>query len=809
MLRSLLSQLGFRSKEAADQVQKQYEACRRDGTSATIKQLSATLKTTLHRLSSVTIVIDALDECDSPKDVIAWLKNLHEEHIGSLHLLITSQKYGLLDDTICCWSRQDQLYCIGTDDVDQDIRRYVHARLFQTEEFQHWIPHGNLREEVENRILEQVNGMFRLAACQLDELSKCLDRPRLMVALDNLPESLQEIYNRILGTIVQSQRHRETLLLLQFLTWSEEPLTIGVMVDAITVRLGDSPAFKKENRLFQLKHIILDCSSLVSVVSVSELHQQDSAQQQIHLAHSSVKEYLRSPNLAEPFDQHVEEVYARGLIARTCISYLISLPVEHFWYPAKEEFPFTAVASSWMEHAKAAEATDDALVQLILQLYRSEHARLGTISSSSLLDAGVHSRKYSKIRVSRSGRKYPSNLLWESPLQHGSYWGLQTVVRILLEACADVNPCNSNDSPLFCASRNGHVNVVRLLLENNANVNGNIDETNQIPLLAASSGGHLETARLLVQHGASIYARSSRRGNGFTSAAKHCHIELLRFLLEQDLSLQIKAQPVDQGQRLSVVDKDLSTNSWRLDYCVHQELLRRLPGRRGKALLLRPKDPICTHWCLQPALKSAMCSGSLAAVEMLLEHGAVPSGCRHVYNGETRPLQPLRFVIRNVMGSNFGRTINLLRAKGAEFDARTFREDILRGLEWRARRGTIADVESLLELAADVTFDTQELTHVRVLAMNCNSEVADLLLELGAKDVSDELSVEDDTPEQVVEKEADERFTVSEISQSGDQSTLKEGSGLSRAEVKSWVESQITSADRLVVRTGKSYVDRN
>lgn len=159
MLRSLLFQLGSRSKEAAEQVQKMYEECRRDNTSATIKQLSATLKAILHKLSSITVVIDALDECDSPSDVIAWLKDLHEEHIDSLHLLITSQRYGSLDDAICCWPRQDQLYCVGIDDVNQDIRSYVHARLFQTKEFQHWVPHWNLQEEVENRILKQVNGM--------------------------------------------------------------------------------------------------------------------------------------------------------------------------------------------------------------------------------------------------------------------------------------------------------------------------------------------------------------------------------------------------------------------------------------------------------------------------------------------------------------------------------------------------------------------------------------------------------------------------------------------------------------------------
>lgn len=204
-----------------------------------------------------------------------------------------------------------------------------------------------------------------------------------MMALDNLPETLQEIYNRILGTLEQSPRYREVLIMLQFLTWSETPLSFGAMIDALTVRLEESPAFETGNRLFDLKYVILDCSSLVSVIGVSETHQQDHKQQEIHLAHSSVKEYLRSRHLARPFDQLSEEIHARGSIAQTCIGYLMSLPIDQFWDPNQNEFPFAAIASHWMEHAKVAEATDDTLVQLILKLYQLESARLGTSGGNS------------------------------------------------------------------------------------------------------------------------------------------------------------------------------------------------------------------------------------------------------------------------------------------------------------------------------------------------------------------------------------------------------------------------------------------
>jgi len=50
-----------------------------------------------------------------------------------------------------------------------------------------------------------------------------------MTALNGLPRTLQEIYHRILNALEQSPRHTEVLLMLQFLTWSEIPITIEAL----------------------------------------------------------------------------------------------------------------------------------------------------------------------------------------------------------------------------------------------------------------------------------------------------------------------------------------------------------------------------------------------------------------------------------------------------------------------------------------------------------------------------------------------------------------------------------------------------
>lgn len=559
-----------------------------------------------------------------------------------------------------------------------------------------------------------------------------------MMALDNLPKTLQEIYNRILGTLEQSPRCREVLLMLRLLTWSETPLTFGAMIDALTVRPEESPAFEKGNRLFNLKHVILDCSSLVSVIGASETHQQDHKQQEIHLAHSSVKEYLRSRHLARPFDQLSEEVHARGLIAQTCIGYLMSLPIDHFWDPDQYQFPFAAIASHWMEHAKVAEATDDTLVQLILKLYQLQSARLGTAKGNNKLynhtegngkleykdwNNGLYDYMYKSFATPLPYQK-DLGVLYEGPLTHASYWGLGTVVHRLLEAGTDVNADQCSDNPLHAAAFHGHDSVVKMLLANGANVNGTNDGQFSIPLVATSFNGHVKTAQILLQHGASIYGRSMRGNDAFGMASMSPHPEFLRFLLHSRLLLEQSSDTITNA------NKELHLMNRRPGRCVH-----RAQDQRGHSAemvaILQDLDHPCTHFCLHEALIGALSLCDFACVETLIDCGADPCGCRHDC-GNARPEQPLLVAIVRTWGPDTRRILELLRENGAELDGKAPRSELLEALYSRAF-GQPSEMRFVLELLGDTVVDVQELNELRQRAIDRRQdEAAELFLELGA-----------------------------------------------------------------------------
>src|SRR5438067_2519706 len=109
---------------------------------------------------------------------------------------------------------------------------------------------------------------FRWAACQLDALEICLEYRTLQNALASLPKTLDETYSRILHGI-PSEYKQNVIRILQFLTYSERPLSIEEAVDAIAVDVEGDQYFNARDRMPDPQEITCFCSSLVVLVSTT------------------------------------------------------------------------------------------------------------------------------------------------------------------------------------------------------------------------------------------------------------------------------------------------------------------------------------------------------------------------------------------------------------------------------------------------------------------------------------------------------------------------------------------------------------
>ncbi|CAE8612025.1 unnamed protein product [Polarella glacialis] len=125
-----------------------------------------------------------------------------------------------------------------------------------------------------------------------------------------------------------------------------------------------------------------------------------------------------------------------------------------------------------------------------------------------------------------------------SPVIAACSSGHLEVVRVLLEQGADVKAAATDGfTPIFEACANGHFGVVELLLQHTADASQVLQDGTS-PLLLASLHGHKETAALLLSHGADV---AQARPCGFSSLRAACangHVAVVELLLQHGANIQ-------------------------------------------------------------------------------------------------------------------------------------------------------------------------------------------------------------------------------------------------------------------------------
>lgn len=128
-----------------------------------------------------------------------------------------------------------------------------------------------------------------------------------------------------------------------------------------------------------------------------------------------------------------------------------------------------------------------------------------------------------------------------TPLVMAARNGHLEVVRYLLENChADIEQVGSvtfdgetieGAPPLWCAAAAGHLHLVKTLICLNASVNSTT-KTNSTPLRAACFDGHFEIAKYLIDHGADIEIANRHGHTCLMIACYKGHYDIAKYLLK-------------------------------------------------------------------------------------------------------------------------------------------------------------------------------------------------------------------------------------------------------------------------------------
>jgi ankyrin repeat protein len=130
----------------------------------------------------------------------------------------------------------------------------------------------------------------------------------------------------------------------------------------------------------------------------------------------------------------------------------------------------------------------------------------------------------------------PRGYFDNTPLHAAAHNGDLEMVRVLLDYGVDVNSQNDGHcTPLDFASRNGHRNdsrVVQFLIEHGADLNTRASRSGFAPLHRASKNGRIEVVRLLVEHGVNVEVQDKYGRTPLDVASGDQREEIMELLLE-------------------------------------------------------------------------------------------------------------------------------------------------------------------------------------------------------------------------------------------------------------------------------------
>jgi ankyrin repeat protein len=348
---------------------------------------------------------------------------------------------------------------------------------------------------------------------------------RIRQALDELPETLDETYERTLRGINKANwafAHR----MFQFVSVASRPLQVKELADllAFDFEAGSIPKFYDDWRLEDPVDAVLStCSTLLIIVN-------NQGSPVIQFSHFSVKEFLTSTRLAKSIDiisrrYHISMTPAHTLVAQACLGILLHLD-QDVTSDSLEIFPLTKYAAEhWVDHARFEDVSRN-VEDGMKQLFDPGKPHLATcvwIYDPSVLPWKRRTRNETPLPPPRTSLHYAAS------------WGLHPVVEFLIieysqDACS--RDSTDNVTPLHLASRNGHVKAACKLIEHGADETAQDDE-GQTPLYLALQEGEVDVARMLIDHGADATAQNNYGSTPLHLASQRGQVDIARMLIDR------------------------------------------------------------------------------------------------------------------------------------------------------------------------------------------------------------------------------------------------------------------------------------
>ncbi|KAF7941793.1 uncharacterized protein EAE97_006630 [Botrytis byssoidea] len=603
IIRSWIRDICSNRRDTPQTLKDAYTRCNHGQQQPTIKQLMEILKSVVSGLQDVYLVVDALDEYPKTERdlLLETLKDIHQWKIDSIHIFVTSRAEDDIRFHLDKMRERDvsdscQSIKVQDPNITEDIKKFLNENISS---FRRTMWSSDFKDEVVESVARQADGMFRLAALQLDSLKRHRTVSAIRKGLNQLPSSLDIFYERALNDIPEEDQCYVKIAL-QWITYTARPLTVLELSEAVVVQIGSPPYLREDDRLscegenFTLLDIIP--STFVTVYNKDRDYTSAiwDTNPHIRFTHYSVQEFLQSSRMSDgPVNEyHIRELDAHISIAARSIAYLLHVGLMlNYPHPEVDDihqrFPLIYHAAlCWTYYIQRLEFQGsehdnlvDHLRKLVLLLINDSqptpnnqstpidsnswnNRNAWEVSQIICKSAGLK-LSYSAIELESDEPKLPCSAI---ELAH-AYDPLEvdlesSFVHLLSNASRGSGDIHESKvpalgTPLHAAALGSHISERTTMLLLAAEINPNTPGGEwRYPLLAAARLNRPEICKLLYEAGAELQAgRGMWNETALHIACEHGHVEVCKFLLDEGFDIEHRGSSDGLGTPLLVASK--------------------------------------------------------------------------------------------------------------------------------------------------------------------------------------------------------------------------------------------------------------
>ncbi len=368
--------------------------------------LSTLFKLSLAR--PLLIIIDGLDECDSSALFLKFLEDFHA-FSGSVRILVISRSTQSLSSGFDKLSKKLQVRHLPLENMKEDLRMYVEeemATMHGGEEF---------KNAVATELVRKADGNFLWATFVLTEVLRCHTQDEVFEALEDVPEELEPLYERMDSTLAKSCRPSDRAMGKTILVWiacSRHPLNLLNLAEALQPEYANILDLKYTISRVCGEFVVVDSKSVVSMV------------------HSSARDCLFQNS---SLNYHISRESSHQLIFTKCITALINASPRIQAGQMKSQAFLLYASTSWPFHLEQSSGVSDQNSLLLMAHFFQSSAVLSWVyllSVASQLRVLVQaSRKMvrflKKVDQLDDGRSPLSHRLREK--EHLTLWNIDLI----------------------------------------------------------------------------------------------------------------------------------------------------------------------------------------------------------------------------------------------------------------------------------------------------------------------------------------------------------------------------------------------